>query len=250
MNYVFFTGMGRSGTKFLTTLLGQIPNVHSVHEYIGNREFWLLSWYLHGTEFTIPFLERAKNKIETDYKQGTFIDVNGYLQNCAPELKAVFKPDKIFHVVRNPKAVVRSYYTRRNDADIHLLPKDRIQIEGWLDNDKFYQVCWNWANTTNQLLDQDTELVIFEKITTDYSYFKERILDPLNLDLSVEAWSAGVSTKVNKTRSTAYRWLYAKLKGKPFVEDPLPEYDNWPEFYKKQFAEICGPAMKRCGYSL
>jgi len=250
MDYVFFTGMGRSGTKFLTSLLGQIPKVHSVHEHIGSREFWLLSWYLPGTDYAIPYFERAKKQIEKEFGDGIFIDINGYLQNSVPELKEVFKPVKVFHFVRNPKAVVRSYFTRRNDADIHLIPKTRQEIENWMDNDKFYQVCWNWASTTNSLLDQNTDLIIFEKVTTDYDYFKSQILQPLGLILSKEVWEKGVSTKVNKTQSKTYRWLYAKIKGKPFVDEILPAYNEWPDSYKKLFNEICGPAMKRCGYQI
>ncbi len=250
MKYVFFTGMGRSGTKFLTSLLSQIPGVHSRHEYIGNREFWLLSWYLAGKDYTIPYLQREKKKIETDFKDGIFIDVNGYLQNSVPELHEVFNPAAVFHVVRNPMQVVRSYYTRRNDADVHLLPKDKVEIEHWLNGDKFYQVCWNWASTTKILLDQNTSLLIFEKLTTDFDYFKSKVCEPLGIQLSEEAWQQGVSTKVNKTRSQAYRWLYAKLKRKAFIENTLPEYDLWPEHYKKQFQQVCGPVMKRCGYEI
>lgn len=250
MKYVFFTGMGRSGTKLLASLLSQIPDVHSSHEYIGNREFWLLSWYLSGQDYTIPFLQKEKERIESSYSNGIFIDVNGYLQNSVPQLQDVFNPQAIFHVIRNPKSVVRSYYTRRNDADVHLLPKNKIEIEHWINGDKFYQVCWNWASTTNKLLDEQTHLLIFEKLTTDYEYFKTKLLIPAGLELSKEAWLAGVSTKVNKTRSSFYRWLYAKFKSKQFVEDNLPEYQEWPEPYKKQFLQICGPVMKRCGYEI
>jgi len=250
MDYVFFTGMGRSGTKFLTTLLGQIPGVHSVHEFIGKREFQLLSWYLDGNSYTIPYLERAKKNIESEFKEGIFIDINGFLQNSAPELKIVFAPKKVFHFVRNPKAVVRSYFTRRNESDIHLVPKNRTELEKWLDSDKFYQICWNWSNTTTQLLDAQTDLILFEKVTTDFTYFKSHILEPLNLVLPIQDWKVAVEKKVNKTHSKHYRWLYAKLKGKTYVEDELPPYEQWPDKYRQQFEELCGPAMKRCGYSL
>lgn len=250
MEYVFVTGMGRSGTKFLTNLLGTLDNVHAVHEYIGNREFWLLSWYLPIDVYAKPFLERQKKQIEGRYSSGIFIDVNGYLQNAVPEINTTFQPKKIFHFVRDPRDVIRSLYTRRNDSDIHLIPKNLPDIEKWLDGDKFTQICWNWANTTEQLLKENTELLKFEKIKSDFEYFSEKILVPLNLDLPKSAWEEAVAKKINRTRPMWYRWVYSKVKNKPVMKDELPNYTEWTEYQKKQFIEICGSTMKKCGYEL
>ena len=54
IDYIFITGFGRSGTSFLSHLLSKCDGVNSFHEYIGNREFELLSWYL-GKKYTIPY---------------------------------------------------------------------------------------------------------------------------------------------------------------------------------------------------
>jgi|GEM_PF-1781487 len=250
MEYVFATGLGRSGTKFLTSLLSTVHNVHSVHEYIGNREFWLLSWYLPGTVYTMPFLAREKEKIDKIYNTGLFIDINGYLQNCVPELHATFKPIKIFHFVRDPKEVVRSLYTRRDDSDIHLIPKNLSEVEQWLDGDKFTQICWNWANTTEKLLSEKTELIHFEKIKSDFDYCNEKIIQPLNLNLSKTVWEKAVLTKVNSTKPLWYRWIYSNLKKKKLMKDELPSYPKWTDIQKKQFADICGSTMLKCGYEL
>ena len=61
MRYAFVTGMGRSGTKFLSSLLSIDNNAISNHEYIGNREYWLLSWYL-GNIYQNVILKNAKKK--------------------------------------------------------------------------------------------------------------------------------------------------------------------------------------------
>lgn len=250
MKYVFATGLGRSGTKFLTNLLSNVKNVHAVHEYVGNREFWLLSWYLPGNVYATPYLTRAKNQIEKEFDSGLFIDVNGYLQNCVPELHATFNPIKIYHFVRDPREVVRSLYTRRDDSDIHLIPKTRAEVEKWIDGNKFTQICWNWANTTEQLLKENTELILFEKIKSDFDYCNEKVLVPLNVNLSKADWEKAVSTKVNSTKPLWYRWVYSNLKKKKLMKDELPAYSKWEASQKRQFAEICGDTMRKCGYDL
>ena len=250
MEYAFITGMGRSGTKFLTSVLGSIPNVHAVHEHIGNREYWLLSWYLHGNVYATPYLQRKKQEIEKKFSNGLFIDVNGYLQNSVPEVSAIFKPKMVFHFVRDPREVVRSLYTRRNDREIHLIPKNTTEVEQWLDGDKFSQICWNWASTTEQLLNCNTELILFEKVKSDYTYFSEKILKPLNISLSEAEWEKARNVKVNKTQPKWYRWIYAKLRNKKFVEDLLPPYSQWSDLQKQQFEKICGPVMIKCGYKI
>ena len=65
INYIFITGFGRSGTKFLSHLLSQCSEAKTFHEYVGNREFELLSWYI-GKSYTKPYLENQKIKIEQD----------------------------------------------------------------------------------------------------------------------------------------------------------------------------------------
>jgi hypothetical protein len=67
MRYDFVTGMGRSGTLFVSYLLKQCSSITEMivkHEYIGNREYLLLSWYLPNDFFAEPYLIRIKNFIE------------------------------------------------------------------------------------------------------------------------------------------------------------------------------------------
>ena len=111
MKYIFITGLGRSGTSYISALLSKINGVHVGHESTGSREFWLLSWYLKDTVFTAEYLQRKKNKIESEIKSEWYIDSDSYLQNATDELKKVFQPAAIFHLVRHPKEVVRSIYT-------------------------------------------------------------------------------------------------------------------------------------------
>jgi hypothetical protein len=248
INYIFITGFGRSGTTFLSHLLSQCSNARAFHEYVGNREFELLSWYI-GKSYSKPYLENQKNRIEQDPQiTNQFIDVNGAYRNCINEVEDVFKPLKIFHLVRDPRDVVRSLYTRRDDKKVHFLPIDETDIKWWLSANKFSQICWNWKTETELLLEKKLDILHFEKITGDYNYFKSNLLDKIGLNMDLLSWQNIIAVKKNKTKSKIYRYLYAKVKGKQFVEERLPRYDNWSEEYKTIFMDICGDTMLKLGY--
>lgn len=250
MQYAFITGMGRSGTKLITRLLASDHSIVSEHEFIGNRQFWLLSWYLSQHDYTLPFLKREKTRIENKFNKRLFVDVNGYLQNSVPALIEVFNPVKIFHLVRDPRKTIPSLYTRRIDTDVHLLPKHKEEIEKWLDSNKLYQICWNWNQTTSSLLEQPVQLIRFEDIISDYRSFCNLLTEPLGIRITEEAWKKIKAEKVNRTRSPIYRWLYARWKGKPYVEETLPPFEQWPPSDQQMLLDVCGETMQRCGYRI
>ncbi len=248
MNTAFVTGMGRSGTKLFAALLASCSGARAEHEYIGDREFWLLSWYLPADVYAEPYLKRVRERLDRSGDDRLFIDVNGRLQNCVGTLRSVFSPVAVFHLVRDPRDVVRSLYHRRVESNVHLAPRDRQGMRRWLDGDKFYRICWNWAQATQSLLDSDTRLIRFEDMVSDYAAFRRSVLEPLGLDLPESGWRRIAGTRVNETRSAAWRRLYARVKGKSFVAERLPPYAGWNEEQKRMFADVCGPVMERAGY--
>lgn len=244
--YAFVTGMGRSGTKFLASFLGIDPKVYSIHEYIGNREYKMLSWYL-GDEYSKVLLKKAKTKIDSKTNKDVFIDVNAYLSDSTASLKEIFEDSKIFHLVRNPKKVVPSLMIRRDNIKIHKIPKTQNEIEAWVNMTKLEQVCVNWVQTTEDLLKSDTELLLFESLISDYGYLSEKVLSPLNLNISNDQYNNFKKRKINKTRGSLYRYLYAKYKGKGRINKSI----TFEDFDKKQhelFYKICGPTMQKLGY--
>ncbi|RCT55351.1 hypothetical protein [Winogradskyella sp. KYW1333] len=248
IKYAFVTGVGRSGTTFLSHLLSHCKDANVHHEFERTREFQLLSWYL-GTSYCRPYLEKLKAEIEADnLKNDRFIDVNGGYRHCTDALEEVFNTKEIFHMVRHPKAVVRSLYTRRDERNVHFVPKTESEIEWWIKSDKFSRICWNWKTDTELLLEKGLDVLHFEKIISDYDYFKIHLLDKVGLYMDESSWQNAVGVKKNKTKSKVYRFLYAKYKGKAFVEDRLPEFEDWPYDYKKTFTDICGETMTKLGY--
>ncbi|MCB0754620.1 MAG: sulfotransferase domain-containing protein [Flavobacteriales bacterium] len=240
--------MGRSGTTFLGDLLSSVPDVSAGHERIGNREYWLLSWYL-GSNYSVPFLKKEKYKIDQDHvDKKAYVDVNSYLQNSTNELKTVFGTENVLHLVRDPKEVIRSIYTRRNDFDIHLLPKSEEEVSEWLASDRFYQVCKNWQIAMDQLVENEIPTIQFEKITSDFSYLKQKLLEPFGIDLTETQWNEAKMKKTNKTPKKAYRFLYAKVKGKQFQPDELGKFDTWPVEFQHVYNELCGRYSSELGY--
>ena len=246
MKYAFITGMGRSGTKFLGSFLGIDTNVYSTHEYIGNREYWLVSWYL-GSKYSKVILKKTKTKIESEINKAVFIDVNGYLSDSTDSLREVFGNPKIFHLVRNPKKVVPSLMIRRDDKGIHKIPKTEKEIEAWTSMNKLEQVCINWVQTTEDLLKSEAELILFENLISDYNYLSEKILNPLGINISEKQYNDFKSKKINKTRGWLYRYLYAKYKGKQQISKTIT-FDDFDEEQRRQFYNICGPTMEKLGY--
>lgn len=246
MKYAFITGMGRSGTTFLGSFLKLDPNVYSTHEYIGNREYWLVSWYL-GSIYSKVLLKNAKAQIESEVKKEIFIDVNGYLADSTESIKEVFNNPKIFHLVRNPKKVIPSLMIRRDDLRIHKIPKTQKEIEDWEVMTKLEQVCVNWVQTTEDLLKYDTELLLFESLISDYNYLTKKLLTPLNLNISQEQYNDFKAKKINKTRGWLYRYLYAKYKGKKQINKSVT-FEDFNEKQLELFYAICGPTMQKLGY--
>ncbi len=249
MKFAFITGMGRSGTKLVAELLNQSPHAASQHECIGNREFWLLSWYLPHDNYSELILAEEKIRIEKKFNSQLFIDVNSRLQNCVPALHKIFDPVEVFHLVRNPKEVVRSIYTRRIEENIHLVPKSKTELKKWMESDKLSQICWNWKNATENLLREKTTLIRFEDLISNYESFSRLMGHPLGLDISEEIWMSIANKKVNRTRSKLFRWAYARWKGKSFVDDELPPFEQWTSQNKERFYDICGDTMRKCGYA-
>jgi hypothetical protein len=250
MNYIFITGMGRSGTLFLATMLGNLPGVHSGHEMIGDREYWLLSWYLKNTSYAREYLKRERKTIESNVHHNWYVDINSYLQYSSDELKEVFKPETVLHLVRHPKDVIRSLYARRSESVVHLVPKEQTEIDRWLDGDRFQQICWNWKDAVENLLDKNIPVIRFEELRENYDYFNDKLLKPFGFVLDEKNWKKMKSKKINKTKSALYRRVYSSLKGKNYNVDILPDYPGWPEKYKEIFQTYCFPAMKKLGYTI
>ena len=249
MQYAFVTGMGRSGTKFLAELLSMNRSCRAHHEFIGGREFWLLSWYLKAVDYAIPYLRRARHRIESEANgERVFVDVNSYLQNSVPALKEVFEDPPVFHLVRDPRKVIPSIYKRRHERDLHRIPKRPEEIQWWMEADKFEQICWNWADATRRLRTEANDTLRFEDLLKDFDYFAECLARPIGFEPDRKVWLEMKAKKVNHSRPEIIRYAIAHIKGKPF-EKGIPPYERWSSRMKQSYERLCGDVASELGYA-
>lgn len=246
MEYVFATGMSRSGTMLLAGLLSGVEGASAHHERCTARDvpFAAMSWYL-GDSFAVPYLQRAREDIEREHDAPFFVDVSSSLQRAVGALRKVFDPREVFHLVRDPREVVRSRYARHTDKSLLLAPKENI--DAWIDSDKFTRLCREWADTTAILVAEGTRLVRFEELIGSYEYFRGQVLAPLGWELSEEKWRSHTSERVNHTRSSLRRYVWAALKGREHIQ-ALPAYGQWSAQQKETLREVCGEQMELVGY--
>jgi hypothetical protein len=257
MKFIFLAALPKSGTTLAAGLMAKVENVAGQHEYIGNRPadlrapYLQLSWYL-GREYAVPYLQRVRRAIEAEFDAEYFCDVGAGLQRSAPFLEEVFEPEAIFHLVRDPRNVVRSLYTHRTeqtDRQLPLMPKSSKEIDEWLAADKFAHICMQWAETTRFLVETGAHLIRLENLVSDYGYFRSEVLERCNLTLSEADWHEHVKSRVNPTPSRFYRFARAKIKRRGYVPEQLPPYDQWPPSRQREFDRICGDAMAMVGYA-
>ena len=151
MKYTFITGLGRSGTTFMSYLLNQSSEADVFHDHIGQREYWLLSWYINSGVYTLPYLRAKKKCLPSLCKSNHYIDVNSYLNNDIKSLMTVFNNPKIYHLVRDPRKVISSTFLRIDNSTINKAPKNKNSMMKWLKEDKFYRICYNWSKTIKYL---------------------------------------------------------------------------------------------------
>lgn len=244
---VFVTGLGRSGTVFVSQLLKSDSTCLVRHEFLAKRNHWLLSWYL-GDAYCKTHLEqhlpRLRNSLASNKK---VVEVNPYMQHFTPTILREFPRSQIFHLVRDGREVVRSIYARRMNR-LGVLPKDEKGLTWWSTADRFSQICWNWNNTTRHLLDLNHAVLRLEDITADFKACRDSLLTPAGIDVDEETWAALRERKVNRTRSRLYRRLYAHWRGAEPVTETLPRYDAWSAEQKETFDALCGDSMRRLGY--
>ena len=98
----------------------------------------------------------------------------------------------------------------------------------------FEQACWWWMDCYRMLRAQlpDAPIVHFEKITKDYDYVRERILEPCGLSLSQEEYNDAMGTRSANAAK----------------EYTIPHWNDWDDQMRASFDRICGDMMVEMGY--
>ena len=196
---------------------------------------------------------------ELEIPSGTRVygEVNSYLRYEAAWLRDQLDASLVF-VCRDGRDFVRSAYERvvytAADHQTPIVPADSDPVSAeWDRFDRFDKLCWYWAHTNEMLLEQVGGPVQMERTLSDYDYFREHVLGPVDLDVDAATWQSMVDRPMNTSAQSRRRRLVRAIVRRARGEVEAPRLPHWREWSTKQtdrFREIAGPTMERLGYPL
>lgn len=199
----FITGMGRSGSLWLSDLL-QSANSDSVcvmHEPLGPRD---QEWY--GKVYRNPvlgpewlwFRHRMMNTQRTRGKR--WGEVNSYLRYVAHDLRVAYPDTPVVGLVRDGRFVVRSLmrigiYAKRNPP---------VPPPTWADT-SFLKCAWYWGDTYRLLIAWGIPIFRLEDLNDKYAEV-QLLCQTLGMDAPPLAeWEARCRKPINTTEESIDR---------------------------------------------
>jgi len=242
---VFFgLGFFRSGTTFLADFLNK-----SVSDVIVQHEPNLIDYYYYATAIQNPAGTYAYIKdyrLREIYNRMLYYGIKGYgeinpfLGRHCIALKQYCPDAKQFHLVRDGRDVLRSLMSRKFFGTNHFWtpliqpPQEDAYFEKWGELSRFEKICWLWKSDNEYLRNNVEHLVQFEKLLSDYDYFKLAIIDYLDIEnIDADVWQKSVSKTKNETPVHSF-----------------PHFNNWDDNEKKIFEKTCGEEMFKLGYQI
>lgn len=183
----FFLSTARSGSQWLSTILEQASSCSGRHEYTLNHfsdagndqviEEKMTGHQLHE-------LLNNENKIEeglehtrqlVDSQSKDYAEANVYLPLVIDQLINKFPDARLIQIHRNPADVVRSIMNRGWYDTPHDTAHPADLYDNWEQYSPFKKCCCYVRFITESLIEKCNERIVFEKMTTDPQYLKERL---------------------------------------------------------------------------
>jgi len=257
MRMFFIMALGRSGTKFLASLLAHDRRGRVHHEPYPLDPRLIVLRYAGGFDAVLGNLlqERFAALLPGAGQAEFYGEINSYLRYEVDWLRSRFDP-LFVHLVRDGRDFVRSAYIRGVytplEPDGPIVPKDGDPYAGeWPRMSRFQRLCWYWMHTNEFLATKIAAAVRFEDVLRDYALFREKILEPTGVRVSEQLWRREVERPKNTSQGFRLRSrLVGLLRGKRSIPDlrPLPPWQEWNDDMTGQFNAICGRTMDRFGY--
>ena len=240
----FILGTGRSGTQLLTSLLSH-SDAMLLHEPdfkddVATMEAVRAS-RAKGEIYWKWFRSRQIDKRWQRNGAKKYGEVTGTIRYHAPLLAELFPKSKLFLLSRDGRGFVRSlmgwkhFYGPKSKGAFALkpFPEDPMFSE-WPRMTRFERVCWAWTETNEFLMRSipKQDRVTLECIVRDRSYFEERIVKELGLEVPEGSWEA-VTQAMSRNSSKTY---------------DFPAWQDWTHVQRDAFKRICGDTMERLGY--
>lgn len=235
----FVLSMGRSGTKFFSTLLNNSTATDIIHEHPLDLAAYQLAY--RKPSLGLKYFEYIRAPyIRSHMKHDkVYGEINSVLRRHLPAIVHFFPQSSIFHLIRDGRFVIRSIMSRKTmqwyDPVTKLVTPDRMDImrDKWAYMNRFERICWYWKSE-NEYIEQFTDKTVkFEDLIGSYSYMSEHILSPMNIHIDMDTWHDAVKRPKNATRKYTF-----------------PHPDNWTDKMKHAFNRLCGPVMKKYNYPL
>lgn len=227
----------------MSGLLDRADNTTSRHEFLSSSEFGYVSYYSPSHPSLRRDIGVRLRSAERDTgDRAVFVDVNCKLSFALEPLRQARPGVKIFHLVRDGRAVVASNWVRKMytpySKGISFIPDTEKELAAWDRYDRFQRLAWQWNHIVRHLLANGLPIVKLERAIADYDYLESSLLGPAGIGLRRAAWDEVRKQRANETRFK----LGDLLRGRPLKLE-------WTNARRAQFDEICGDTMRALGYS-
>ncbi len=232
----------RSGTVFLANLLiNEVRDALIEHE-ANIVDYWHYTLVIQSEDEALEYIRnfrkqeiflRARNDVKI------YGEINPTLRIHCRAIRQLIPNALLFHIVRDGRDVVRSIMARENlgvkDPLLKLTrpPQNDPYHKAWDKMSRFERVCWQWQFDNRFISKSIGHRVHFEKMKSDYHYFKEKINDFLDIDIPETAWYSYVNKPQNVSRHYT-----------------LPHWKKWNKKMLDDFDRICGEEMRELGYTI
>jgi hypothetical protein len=241
---VFFGfGLFRSGTTFLANFLNRVVPGAVIEHEANVDDYWYYHLALHSeaeAEKYIREFRLAEIVFRMRHRPGNLYgEINPFLRRHCRALQNHLPQARFFHVVRDGRSVVRSIMSReildKTDPLGHLTrPSPEDSYAGrWNEMSRFERICWLWQEDNKYLRESIGKTLAFEKLVTDWSYFKKEFADHIGVNVSQEVWQT-----------------YTRRVGNPTQIFRMDPWSSWSDTDREKFRAICGMEMQACGYDL
>ena len=255
MQSFFVLALGRSGTKFLASLLTQVEGATVHHEPWPYDHHLMRLRHAGGFDKVVDGLLRQRfDAMLAGERPAIYGEVNSYLRYEADWLQRQLDA-QVIHLVRDGRAFVRSAYIREVFTDFEedgpILPRDNDPFaSAWAERSRFERLCWYWDHTNRMLADRVARRVKMEDLLQDYEVLRQQVLEPVGLQLDRTVWEQEVGRPKNTSSQFRWKQVAKRALGRrvPPPIDPLPHWTEWTVEQQTQFVRICGETMQRLGY--
>lgn len=217
----YIVGTGRCGTVWISRLLNTSKKAGVFHELFARTDRISTRPFIPCQSRT--YIVERKDIVDRLVKQnGAFVEANPYMLYHIDALWEILDA-KIYLQIRDGRDVVRSWYSRGTlkpgDSDLKHFP-----FEG---STRFEKLCWWWNYSNRLAIEKNVEIIIFEKLISDWNYF-DSIFHWFEIDEAV--WDA----QRLLPRNTCNHFT-------------LRHYSEWTGDLLETFDKHCGELMRELG---